>query len=110
MQMPHAEQAYVAPSKVHSYLLSREHPDGRHKATFFESLGYAVGAWRALREDLLAHARHGRVVGASEGPFGRKYRVRGTLVGPSGRTAVVITVWMVPLETTAPRFVTAFPR
>ncbi|MBK9383790.1 MAG: hypothetical protein IPN34_03040 [Planctomycetes bacterium] len=110
MKLPCAAWACVAPSKVHSYLLSPDHPDGRHKAIFFGSLGYAENAWRVLREDLRNHAREGNVVGVCDGPFGRRYRVRGNLLGPTGRTAVVITVWIVPFGATTPRFLTAFPR
>ena len=41
--------------------------------------------------------------------FGDKYEVRGTLVGPAGRAATIVTVWIVLAGETAPRFVTAFP-
>jgi hypothetical protein len=38
-----------------------------------------------------------------------KYVVRGTLNGPSGEAADVITVWIVLDGESAPRFVTAYP-
>jgi hypothetical protein len=41
--------------------------------------------------------------------FGTKYVVRGILVGPTGRTAVIISLWFVPRGEPAPRFITAYP-
>ena len=41
--------------------------------------------------------------------FGQKYEVRGTLRGPSGRRAEVVTVWIVLSGESSPRFVTAVP-
>lgn len=40
MNLPGAEEAIVDDAKVRDYLLSREHPVGRFKATFFSGLGY----------------------------------------------------------------------
>jgi hypothetical protein len=45
----------------------------------------------------------------SKSPFGDKYEVRRTLVGPNGRDAKILTVWIVLAGESAPRFVTAFP-
>jgi hypothetical protein len=39
MILPRAEDAVVEPAKLRDTLLSREHPVGRFKAAFFESLG-----------------------------------------------------------------------
>ena len=41
--------------------------------------------------------------------FGRKYEVRGTIRGPSGRGAEVVTVWVILAGDDVPRLVTAFP-
>ncbi|MBK9385907.1 MAG: hypothetical protein IPN34_13940 [Planctomycetes bacterium] len=110
MKLPQAEVAVVAPAKVHSYLLSPDHPVGGDKAAFFAGLGYAPAAWRVLLEDLERQAREGTVVRISESPFGRKYRVRDNLIGPNGRSAILITVWIRAHADAAPRFLTAFPR
>ena len=42
-------------------------------------------------------------------PFGQKYEVRGELVGPNGRRAWIVSVWIILVGEQAPRFVTAFP-
>lgn len=41
--------------------------------------------------------------------YGQKYEVRGTLKGPSGKTAFVVAVCIVLRGEDIPRLVTAFP-
>jgi hypothetical protein len=109
MVLPGAEQAVVDASKVRDYLLSHEHPIGRFKAVFFESLGYTKVDWQRLQIDLLDLCRKCDAVEGQESQFGRKYEVRGTLKGPSGRQAEIVTVWVVLAGEDFPRFVTAYP-
>lgn len=109
MVLPEAEHAVVDAAKVRDYLLSHEHPIGRFKAVSFESLGYAQVDWMRLQTDLLDLCRSGDAVEGQSSEFGRKYEVRGTLKGPSGRQAEVVTVWVVLVGEGVPRFVTAYP-
>ena len=41
--------------------------------------------------------------------YGRKFEVRGTIVGPNGRSARLAAVWIILVGEAVPRFVTAFP-
>ena len=53
-----------------------------------------------------------RKISCEEGqssPFGRKFEIRATIEGPSGKTARINTVWIIEDGTTSPRFVTAYP-
>ncbi len=109
MVLPQADHAIVEEAKVRDYLLSREHPVGRFKAVFFEALGYSQADWSRLQTDLLDLCRHVDAIEGQASQFGRKYEVRGTLKGPSGRQAQVVTVWVVLMGEDAPRFVTAYP-
>lgn len=109
MKLARAERTLIEPAKVRDYLLSREHPIGRFKAVFFESLGYSADAWQRLEADLRALAVAGEAVLGDRTKYGQKYEVRGTLNGPSGRPASLVTVWIVRWGEDAPRFVTAFP-
>jgi len=109
MVLPGTEHAVVDAAKIRDYLLSHEHPIGRFKAVFFESLGYAQIDWTRLQSDLLDLCRSSDAVEGQASQFGRKYEVRGTLKGPSGRHAEVVTVWVVLVGEDAPRFVTAYP-
>ena len=109
MRIPTAERAIVAPAKIRDYLLSTSHPVGRFKAPFFSSLGYTSANWRRLERDLLDLAVSGDAELGKHSPYGQKYEIRGTLRGPSGRSAKVLSVWIILFGGDAPQFVTAFP-
>jgi hypothetical protein len=108
VKIPGAERAVLAPAKVREYLLSREHPVGSAKARFFAKLGFHQDNWTALRDELHRFASLDAEPGAATG-FGQKYRVRGTIAGPEGRSAAAITVWIILAGEDFPRFVTACP-
>ena len=107
--MPNAQDAIVAPSKLEQYLLSASHPVGRSKAVFFNSLGFRLAAWQELASALKLLLAEHTVDSLEATPYGTKYRIRGSLTGPNGRAARVVTVWIIPAGERAPRFVTAFP-
>lgn len=82
---------------------------GRFKSVVFRSLGYAPQRWQeldaALRE--LATGAEAEIEGLTG--YGRKYRVTGVRVGPAGRRATIVSVWIVLHGEAAPRFITAYP-
>lgn len=90
-------------------MLSRRHPVGRFKAAFFASLGYEADNWQeldaALRTAVLRHDAEldERTV------YGQKYRVRSILEGPTGRSASIVSIWILLHGETAPRLVTVMP-
>lgn len=109
MELPGARRAWIDASKMRDYLLSPSHPVGRFKASFFVSLGYSQADWQRLRRDLMQHGASGSAMHGPSSPHGRKYEVRGTLVGPAGREAALVSVWIILHGEDVPRFVTAFP-
>ena len=109
MKLPAAERAVIEPAKIRDYLLSSSHPVGRFKAPFFASLGYTSANWRRLDEDLRDLAISGDAELGKDSPYGQKYEIRATLRGPSGKSAEVLTVWIVLFGGYMPQFVTAFP-
>jgi hypothetical protein len=109
MKLPAAERAIIAQAKIRDYLLSTAHPVGRFKVPFFVSLGYTSANWRRLEEDLLALAVSGEAELGKDSAYGQKYEIRGTLNGPSGRSAGVLTVWIILSGGDVPQFITAFP-
>ena len=106
--IPNPEQAIVDERKVHSYLLSPVHTVGRHKAQFFRTLGYDQEGWSRLQLDLQAFAG-AEVRTVIETEFGEKFEVCSTLTGPNGRSADVVTIWLVPGGKDVARLVTAYP-
>lgn len=64
---------------------------------------------RLRRHALLAQAAAGEAEPGPATPYGRKYTVRGILRGPDGRSAPIVSVWIVLAGEQVPRLVTAYP-
>jgi filamentous hemagglutinin len=108
VQLPGADKAVVEPRKLRDYLLSPTYPVGRFKEKFFSRLGYTREGWAALGEDLRHHASDGEVIEEVASIYGRKYVVKGEMIGPSGERAEVASVWIILEDEKFPRFVTAY--
>lgn len=109
MRIPNADQATIDPVKLHGYLLSPAHPVGRFKERFFAALGYTPDNWRRLEADLRAqHLSQEAELGAVSW-YGQKYEIRAMMTGPAGRSAEVVSVWIVLANEDIPRFLTAYP-
>jgi hypothetical protein len=109
MKLPAADRAVIEAAKIRDYLLSTSHPVGRFKTQFFTGLGYTRANWRRLEADLRDLAVTGDAQLGQPSPYGQKYEIRGTLKGPSGKSAEVLTVWIILFGGDVPQFVTAFP-
>jgi len=108
VKLPNSDHAEVAPAKIRDYLLSSQHPVGRFKAQFFRRLGYDHENWTRLTEQLLTIAQEGDAQEIAS-PFGRKFSIVATLVGPNDRSASIISIWVLDRDDANPRFVTAYP-
>jgi hypothetical protein len=108
-KLPNADLAVIAERKITGYLLSPSHPDGASKAAFLERFGFEREAPGALEAALLRHAREAEVVRVERTPYGTKYVVDGPLNTPDGRNPGVLAVWLVEMNQTQPRLVTAYP-
>jgi hypothetical protein len=107
--LPNPDRAVVEVTKVRDYLLSHDHPVGRHKAVVFEAAGYHHGQWERLHVDLLQTAW--MVTQAPiKTPFGLQYRTNAILLASGGRRLPVCVLWLVRAGEDYPRFVTAYPR
>lgn len=103
-----ANTAVISPEKLRDYLLSPAHPIGRYKSAFFRTLGYAQEHWQVLERDFRGLLDgEAEQIGATE--FGRKFAIHGVITGPNGRSARVVTVWIILAGEIVARFVTAYP-
>lgn len=109
MKVPNASRAIIEVPKLRDYLLSPSHPVGRFKAPFFAALGYSQEQWPQLEADLRAQLVLQDAQPAAASPYGRKYEIRAILTGPSGRSAEIVSIWIILSDEDAPRFVTAYP-
>jgi hypothetical protein len=107
--IPNADRATIEPAKLRDYLLSATHPIGRFKARFFTALGFAPDRWEELAEALrLQHLTQDAQL-AGPTAQGRKFTIRAILNGPTGQSALVVSVWFIPARCDVPRFITAYP-
>lgn len=109
MKLPGGERAIIDPHKLRDYILSRVHPVGRFKAAFFGSLGYEIGNWQDLDRALRTAATQADAEPEERTTYGQKYRMRSTLEGPGGRSADIVSVWIILHHETTPRLVTVMP-
>jgi len=109
VKLPHPEKAVVPRDKIEAYLLSPVHTVGRHKAAFFTALGYTQSDWQRLKGDIETSAARD-VERVAETDYGIKYEIRATIAGPNGRTAGIVTAWIVLNGEDFPRFITAYPQ
>lgn len=104
-----AQDAIIPPAKLHDYVLSTSHPDGRGKAEYLARLGYSQADWARLDTDLREQHLSREADPASPSPYGQKYEILGPLTGPNGTTAWVRTIWIILRGETQPRLVTVIP-
>lgn len=109
MPIPNAVQAVVPAEKVTEYLLNLLHPVGGPKARWLFALGYRLESPEELANDLLDIVRTSDEFTMQADRFGVKYVVKGSLIRPNGRSARVLTIWMIEHDTSFPRLVSAFP-
>ena len=105
MKLP--EEVVISPEKLlHYLLLPREESD---KSRFLATAGYTLANWEVLARDLRQLAQRHEISGTEISPYGTKYEVRGTLLGPNGHTLYVVTIWITLAATGETRLVTVFP-
>jgi hypothetical protein len=108
VKLPNAEFAKVPPENLQDYLLSPAYSIGRYKAAFFRSLGYDQDGCEALAADLRTLLEDdAETMNITE--YGIKYSISGSITGPNGRSANVVSVWIILTGEDVPRFVTAYP-
>jgi hypothetical protein len=109
MLLPNRTQAYIPLPKLTEYLLSETHAVGKSKARFFRSFGFDEQNVAFLEQGLLEIAQTERIVNVIQSPFGTKYIIDGILETPSNVFVNVRTIWIIEIDDTKPRFVTAYP-
>ena len=109
MLLPNAEDALIDSEKLRDYLLSHEHPHGRFKARFFNALGFRADQWQELESALRTQHLTQDAEAVPVAAEGQKFRIRATLSGPKGESAMVVSIWFIRAGEATPRFVTAYP-
>src|SRR5437879_3514399 len=105
--LPNYQNAVIPRSKIEDYALNPAHSDGQHKARLFKSiLGFERSDHERLAKTILDALPYYEAEDLGEGPYGKKFLVTLTIVGPNGQQAIVETIWIFRRETDFPSFVT----
>jgi len=94
-------------NKLSGYSLNMNHPEGKNKATVFQSrLGYNSKNYGGLSEQISSKFDPKSAYNTVETPYGTKYSQIMSITGENGQTADVVTSWMVASDQA--RLVTAY--
>lgn len=103
------DNVVVGKRKLVEYILNNAHQEGATKAKYLAEIGYTTDTWRALRKVLLDLFARGNLRGKTVSEYGVKYEISGRIVGPSGSSRRVKTIWIVRHNERTMRFVTLIP-
>jgi hypothetical protein len=93
--------------RLTAYLLSPDHPVGKHKArVFLAALGLQARDAAALRAWLVQVAATGDAEFGASDQYGQRFVIRSEM-RYNGREAMIRTVWIVRPSSAAPEFLTA---
>lgn len=105
--LPNYQNAVIPRRKLEDYALNPASTEGRHKARLFRSiLGFERSDCERLAKTILDALPYYEAEDLGEGPYGKKFLVALTIVGPNGNSATVETIWIFRPETDFPSFVT----
>ncbi|MES1198722.1 MAG: DUF6883 domain-containing protein [Pseudomonadota bacterium] len=107
MRLPNGDRATVPLDRLRSYVLSTDHPKGKHKARVFAAaLGLSASEALVLQAWLLDLAINGDAEPSQSDQYGQRFVIRGKM-RYNGREAEVRTVWIVRTSRETPEFLTA---
>lgn len=108
MRLPNGDRAIVEDRKLIDYVLSTEHPVGKHHALLFQRL-LGIGPQQAplLKSRLLAAAAADEAVPGQPTSYGQKFVQRLTMTGQQGER-VVLAVWLIDVGQELPRLITCY--
>jgi hypothetical protein len=109
MKVPHCERAIIKIEKLTKYLLNFDHPKGKSKAKLFQILGFDLANADELATQLLEIIFDNDYNETDETEYGVSYTIFANVIGPNGRIRLLKTVWMLPINSDIPHFVTAYP-
>jgi len=108
--LPYYEEVGIPREKLEGYCLNPEHPIGKHHAIVFKSaLGFDQSNWQILAGLIIEQLPYCEAVLGIKDGYGQRYNVIMSITGPNGKTADVLTAWIVDIGQDHPRFVTAYP-
>ncbi|MBD2757790.1 DUF6883 domain-containing protein [Spirosoma validum] len=108
MLLPNADQAIIDDQKITDYVLNPEHEEGKHKAFVFKSvLGITASEANEMKAQILLELFRNPAHTGREDKHGKRYSVKFDWTR-SGRTATVLTSWIIRTGESAPRLTSCY--
>jgi hypothetical protein len=90
MKLPNGENAVVEIEKLTDYLLSSDHPRGKHKARVLAAAcGLRAEHADLFRQELLIAARNGDAVERLFDAYGQRFVIEWNVAGPAGEVLLI---------------------
>jgi hypothetical protein len=107
--LPNYQNAVLPRVKLEKYVLDLTNPVSKHKAILFKRvLGFVQSDWGLLAKAILDELPYYEAVLGRRNHYGQRYNVTMPIIGPNGRTADVLTAWIIDTGEDYPRFITAY--
>src|ERR1044071_9003294 len=107
--LPNYQNVILPREKVEKYVLDPTHPEGKHKANLFKSvLGVEQPDWDMLARIIIEQLPYYEAVVGRKDRYGQRYNVTMPILGLNGKTADVLTAWILDVGQAIPRFITAY--
>ena len=101
------KNAVISQRKIGNYLLNPTKSNG--KSSFFNEIGYNMKNAKRLEQDIRKGLENNKAMSYHEDKFGNKSFDVNIPLG-IGKKVMVTTAWRIDKGSTAPRFITAYPR
>jgi hypothetical protein len=105
--LPNADKAVIHLEKFTKYILDPERSLGKHVA-FERALGYNLGNADKLINNIRSNLSNFEAAAKSDKGHGWRYEVRMLLTGENGKTANVVTAWIIDNVTGETRLTSAY--
>ena len=97
--LPNADKVIIPEIKLTKYALNAKDGDPNKAAAFKLALGYDLTNYRLLIENIRKNVKNFNAVEKPDLGYGRRFEVMITLTGANGKTANVLTAWIVDKDT-----------
>ncbi|TVR83696.1 MAG: hypothetical protein EA412_00735 [Chitinophagaceae bacterium] len=100
---------FISDSKIDNYLLSHEHPVGRHKAKVLKRYGFDLSIKNLFIRKIRQLVNEHKVNHVEKNEFGIKFIVDGIIISKKKVKLSLRTVWMVLKNTEIATLITIYP-
>jgi SPP1 gp7 family putative phage head morphogenesis protein len=105
--LPNFDRAVIPEANLLGYALNKDHPTGKDKAAAFEkALGYTSANYTDLIKNVRDNLDKFPAESKGSNDYGERYQAILSLTGPNGKTANVLTAWIIRTNEELPQLTT----